>query len=232
MASEESLSPEEAEARVRSNTVSQHQEELGLIRRLLNTYLDGFRRLDSFTPSDANQLEYAWLLLTTRSFNSMRCAYDLLQRGYYSQAITLIRSVNEDWLTCNDCRNNQATLDALLKGGKMPKFVGMKDRLEEPLKQQWWDMYGEESQFAHARHRALKVLIDPETHTLALGGHYDRDLFIASCYSLIPAAVRMTEFLVLVLGPKSKLWAEQSLPIIQEAKAWMRAVESEVLNMT
>lgn len=232
MASGELSSLEEVEAQVKKHSASRHQEELSLIKRLLNAYLDGFRRLDSFTPSDVNQLEYAWLLLTTRSFNSMRCAYDLLQRGYYSQAITLIRSVNEDWLTCNDCRNNQATLDALLKDGKMPRFVEMKDRLEEPLKQQWWDIHGEESQFAHARLRALKVLIDPETHMLALGGHYDRDLFIASCYSLLPATVRMTEFLALVLGSKSELWAKRSLPIIQEAKTWMRAIETEVLNMT
>ena len=231
MTSEKPPSLEEEEAQVRRVTASQHQAELGLIEKLLNAYLAGFRSLGSFTPSDNNELEYAWLLLITRAFNSMRCAYDLLQRGYYSQTLTLVRSVNEDWLTCMDCLINRPTLEALLQGRKMPAYGDMAKRLEEPESKKWWDhIYGEQSQLAHARRRALTVLVDPDTHTLRLGGHYDKDLFVASCYSLIPAAARMTEFLGRVLGSRAQPWANESLPIVREAQAWMKRVEAEVLD--
>lgn len=219
------------EAQVTSDTAGKHERELDLIERLLNTYLAGLTGLRSFSPP--SELNDAWVRLVTRSFNSMRCAFDLIQRGYYSQAIVLVRSVKEDWLTCMDCRNNPDTLRALVNGGRMPKPKTMASRLDVHLREQWHCIYHEESQFAHASARAIRVLVDPKSHLLRLGGHYDRDLFIAACYSLVPAILRMMEFLAEVLRPNWQPLGNHVLQLFNEAPvvmgkahAWMREAEA------
>jgi len=116
MSTEKGPSAEEAEVQVKATTVAKHGQELALVEKLLNAYLAGFNKLGKFTLSENNESEYAWLLLTTRSFNSLRCAFDLLKKGYYSQAIMLIRSVFEDWYTAKDCETNSKTRNALLRG--------------------------------------------------------------------------------------------------------------------
>jgi len=62
MASETWPSLEEFEVKVKATTVAKHKEEISLIERLLNHYLTGFGKINKFTPSNDNKLEYAWLL--------------------------------------------------------------------------------------------------------------------------------------------------------------------------
>ena len=107
----------ELDAEVKKLTSTQHKVELKLAENLLTSFLKGFGRLGSFTRTKNNDLQYAWLLLTTRSFNSLCSAYALLQQGYYDQAIMLIRSVEEDWLTATDCEKNSETLKAVFQRG-------------------------------------------------------------------------------------------------------------------
>lgn len=114
----------ETESDIIRKTSGIHQRGLSIIGRLLNAYLAGFEVIDSFTHTKDNDLQYAWFKLVTRSFNSMRCAYILLERGYYTQALSLLRSVDEDWLMAKDCGKNSPTLDALLNDkGQLGKGV-------------------------------------------------------------------------------------------------------------
>ena len=132
---------EHEEATVKSTTSAKHKDELALVEKLLNVYIEGFNDLGSFTRNDRNDVEYAWLLITTRSFNSLRSAHILLQIGYYDQAIMLARSVQEDWLVATDCESNQATLKGILEDGdtfwkgelsfaKMAERHGFKETIE------------------------------------------------------------------------------------------------------
>ncbi len=96
MSSKSSRSLEDNDAQVQKATVKQHSEELKLIEDLLTQCRRRFTRLGSFTIGEDNRLGYAQLLLATRGFNSLHCAYELLQLGYYTQAMTLVRSTMED----------------------------------------------------------------------------------------------------------------------------------------
>lgn len=229
-------SVEEGEIQVKASTITQQKEEITLVEKFLTHYLAGFRKIDKFTPNDENELEYAWLLLTTRSFNSLRCAYDLLQKGYYSQAMMLIRTVDEDWLICRDCEVNQETLDALLKGeGKLRRgklsYLEMAKRIsDEFYDKAWVPNYGQESEIAHASQMALKILIDPDTNTLTLGGNYNKTLFVATCHALLKAAVGMTEFMVKLLGDDSTQWQKETYPTFQAACAYVKRISEEANN--
>jgi len=56
---------EEFEAKVKVTTLANHKKEINLVEKLLNHYLTGFNKLGKLTLSENNELEYAWLLLTT-----------------------------------------------------------------------------------------------------------------------------------------------------------------------
>ncbi len=233
MVSEVWPSLEEFEAQVKATTIAKHKEEISLVEKLLNHYLAGFRKINKFTPSEDNKLEHAWLLLTTRSFNSLRCAFDLLQKGYYSQAVMLIRTADEDWLTCRDCEVNQETLDALLSGkGELGKgrlrFSEMAKRISNEFYNKVWKVnYGQLSEIAHPRQFALKILTSLDTNELMLGGHFDDDLFVATCHALLRTAVGMTEFLVRLLGDNAAQWQIETYPTIKAASAYVERISKE-----
>lgn len=102
------------ESGVTKEIYSSRTSELGLIKRLLNSYLSGLEVVDHIVYSQENELYYAWLLLVIRSFNLMRSAYILLEKGYYESVIILLRSVYENWIVAADCEINPHTLSALL----------------------------------------------------------------------------------------------------------------------
>ena len=221
---------DEEESRVMKRTSSKYKRELNLIVDLLDAYVGAFGLIGSL-PED-NDLRLAWLLLVTRSFNSMRCAYDLLRRGYYSQALSLLRSVDEDWLICKDCEKHQPTVDALLhEKGELGKgdltYGKMAER--EGIKQEWDQGYGHLSKFAHGRPLALDVLIDPGSHEVRLGAHYDRVLLTYCCEVLIRAALRMTKYLVSVLGSRAELWMKETEAIVKEARVWLAELDQRYL---
>jgi hypothetical protein len=95
---DEVISLSVGEERVRQRAYSEHKPELDRLDRLFNALLDGFNRLPrtlAFGPSE----RYLSILLrlATRSINSLLSARLLLERGYFSQALTL-RSAAEDWI--------------------------------------------------------------------------------------------------------------------------------------
>jgi len=158
MDSESGESLEDRDAQAKAITREQHSSELRLAEDLLTACLQGFTSLGSFTPTADNRVQHAQLLLATRAFNSVRwCAYDLLQMGYYTQALTLIRSAMEDYLTALDCEKCEATVEAILDGktelgrGKLT-YTEMAKRQSEKFQKAWKHNYGGLSEYAaHAQ---------------------------------------------------------------------------------
>ena len=223
---ETSSSLEKYEAQVKATTTQEHGKEISLIKKLLNAYLAGFNKIGAFTLSENNELEYAWLLLTTRSFNSLRCASDLLKKGYYSQALMCIRSVFEDWHTAKDCETNPMTLNALLQGDDYfwkheGRYAEIAKRVEKRMEmpEAWKNIYGPLSTITHARKQALMILINPKTKELRLGSQYADGLFLASYQSFLAAASIIPELLHKLLGYNAKQWWTEILPPLQLAKA-------------
>ena len=225
---------EEVEAAVVAQSIKEYREVLDGIERILNGYIAGAVSIGRFTQTDDNKKEWVWFLLTTRSFASMRCAFDLLKKGYYTQSVMLIRSTLEDWLAGQDCLTCPSTLAALLDPrARMPHVSEMVDRLDSDL-QDWWrgkgkgdeGAYGVLSTFVHPRPRGLGMVINPESSKIRFGTEYDRRAFIFTATHLVTAARRMSELLARIAG---KEWLEGSAQsiFVKDAPALQKSLAEE-----
>ena len=176
--------------------------------------------LDSLTRNPGNDLQYAWLLLATRSTNSLRCALMLLESGYYSQSLTLVRSAMEDNLTALDCEGHEPTLKALLEGeGDLGKgdltFTRMAQRVSDKFAEDWKYNYGKLSEYAaHARHISVTHLVDSEK-ALRLAGVLRQRCVSGNCRrSFVWLHNNCTPHGKNV-GPKCTQLARKSLPGVQ-----------------
>lgn len=223
---------EDVERDVKKRTTAEQADHLTIAVKSLNIYIRGFQELERITPSEENELEWARRLLCARAFNSLRCAYLLLQVGYYTQALTLVRSVMEDWLIALDCESNPPTLKALLKGkGRMPRFEEMARRQGEAIRKLWRGLdhsgegtYGLLSTFAHPRKRSLGALLDRDKGLIRNGGQYNADMFALTCYYLVTEASGFTEILArLVHSTKpASVWLKELASFLDEALSWRK----------
>lgn len=222
----------EFETNVKKTTSASKKAELDTVENLLNQYLAGFRLLHEFKTGKVQRLELAWLLLVVRGFNSLRCAYDLVQKGYYSEAVIMIRSADEDYLTCRHCEINQETVDALLDGkSRISKFRKMAKDISPEFCKSWDANYGQLSEIAHPRQLAMGMTAKWDENRLNLGGDYIENHFIATCHALLRSAVGMVEFLSKLLGDSFPQWEKESLPAFQEACVYVEKVSKEYGNV-
>ena len=214
---------EEFEIKVKKTTIANKKAELDTIENLLNQYLAGFRVLGEFKAGEVQRLELAWLLLVVRGFKSLRCAYDLLQKGYYSQALILIRAAEEDYLTCRHCEINQETVEALLAGkSRINKFRKMAQDISTEFCENWDINYGQLSEIAHPRQLAMGMTANWKENKINLGVNYVESHFIATCQALLGSAVGMAEFLAKLLGKNASQWQKESSPAFQEACTYVK----------
>ena len=163
----------------------------------------------------------------------MRCANDLLQKGYYSQAVILIRAVEEDYLTSRHCEIDKGTIDALLDGkGKFKRFASMAKDISTKFYEHWQINYGQLSEIAHPRQLAMGLVANWKESKLNLGAEYDEIHFVATCHALLRSAVGMTEFLINLLGNSAEQWRVQSYPAFKDACAYVEKISEKMGSVT
>jgi len=206
---------EALEEEARQNTLKVQFANLGIVNRHLGLYAKTLNTLNGKVDPD-DQLGRALLLLGSRSFNSLRCAYDNLQMGYYAQAIILTRSALEDWLTLEDCRTEESTLTKLFKRGeRMPRFSEMADRLDSEKQAFWKDIEGHEgiygllSSISHPRYRALLFATNPETTLLRVGPDYFDEHFNVTSHHILMAISNHLHVLVEMAGTEAEFLRDE-----------------------
>ena len=100
---------EQDEQTVKEESWQKCEKQLRVVMGLLNSLHDGLIGDGTFTYGGGgeNDKHSVQLLYLYRSFNSVRCSYELVQLGYYTQAISLLRSALEDLLVCQRCKKEQ-----------------------------------------------------------------------------------------------------------------------------
>jgi len=229
------------EAKVRQTTVRKRQKEISLIAELLNIYTKGFNLVTSFQRTKDNDVPCAWLYLIARSFHSMRSAILLMLSGYYGSALTLLRTVTEDWLVGKDCEHYQPTLDTLLyekyrfgdrrlklRYKDMAERVKLKDDVKDIVYQ---DDYRFQSKFTHAGRLSLAVMRDQKTDELRVTPSYDGLLFYSCCELLMRNGLRMSElmykFLKSCSDEAAETWSKMVEPAVKEIGDWLRALRQK-----
>ena len=229
------------EAKVKKTTARKQQKEISLITELLNIYTKGFNLVTSFQRTEDNDVPYVWLLLITRSFHSMRSAILLMLSGYYGSALTLLRTVTEDWLVGKDCEHYRPTLDTLLYGKHrfgnkelklryrdMAERVRVKDNVKDIVYQH---DYSFQSKFIHAGRLSLAVMQDQKTDELKVTPSYDSLLFYCCCELLMRNGLKMNElmykFLKSCSDESAGTWSKMVEPAAKEIGDWLRALQQK-----
>jgi len=229
------------ESQVKRTTVRKHQKEISLMAELLNVYTNGLNQVHSFERTEDNDVQFAWLLIITRSLHSMRSAILLMLSGYYGPALALLRTVTEDWLVGKDCENYRPTLDALLyekyrfgdeklqlRYKDMAERVRVKDNVKDIVYQ---DDYRFQSKFTHAGRLSLAVIRDQKTDELRVTPSYDGLLFYSCCELLMRNSLRMNELMYKFLKSWSDetagTWSRMVEPAVKEIGDWLQALQQK-----
>jgi len=230
------------ETQVKKTTSKANQKEIELLTNTLNMYINGFNSIGSFTYNQDNEKETAWLLLVTRSFHSMRSALQLMLMGYYGQAISVLRTVTENFFICHDCIANPKAIEAILHNKyRIPdsnqklSFRQMASRTGN-MKIYEQD-YAHQSAVTHPSALSLGIIRDPKTNTINVSPRYDKILFLDCCEMVFRNALMMNEFMARLLEKlssktKATSWAEKAKQTIEEASDWLKRMREEFGNIT
>jgi len=224
------------ESQVKKVTRDSHQKEIELMTNILNMYINGFNSIDSFTYNQDNEKETAWLLLVSRSFHSIRVALQLMLMGYYGQAISLLRTVTEDFFICHDCIENPKAIEAILHNKhRIPSrkngltFYAMAERTGN-LRIYKSD-YKHQSEITHPSALSLGIIRDPKTNEIKVAPRYDKILFLDCCEIMVRNALMMSEFMARLLSKlsetKATSWAEKAKQTQKEAADWLNKMREE-----
>jgi len=145
------------ESRAQEDTKRKHWREIEFFAEVLNVFISGFNYMGSFELKEDNETEYIWLLIVTRCFHSIRCSINLMLKGYYSQAMSLLRTGTEDWFICGTCQSNEKVRRYLLQEkGRMPSYSSLAKQMS--AKDIYNGDYNYQSKFTHSSRLSLRVL--------------------------------------------------------------------------
>ena len=204
--------------------------ELSIVDAALDQILGGLEDFGSLKRKPDSRLESARLFLATRSFNSLWTAKNTLERGYYQQALTLIRMAIEDQLVADDIEVHPPTLDALLDGKeRISRFGKMAERLGPQGKAVWGANYGKVSEHAaHPRTMSLRGLNSISADgqlTLRPGGRYDDVEISTVLYYLSQEIVKVMKTVAQLTTPLGSDWVNRAMPIFEEVDSLWKAID-------
>ncbi len=89
-----------------------HWREIEICTGILNTFLSGFSSMGSFELKEENESEYVWLLILIRGLDSIKCAIDLMLKGYITDnrltcdggsGLVFVLNRHRAWQIVRDC---------------------------------------------------------------------------------------------------------------------------------
>ena len=225
---------QQVEDHIASNIRTQYSMELDVVDAALDQVLAGLYDFASLKGSPEGGLESARLFLATRSFNSLWNARQVLERGYFQQAMTLIRMTMEDMLVATDITHHPPTLDALLGGKRLCSFASMADRLGPEAREVWNKTYGMLSEYAaHPRTNSLRSLnsirADGQLH-LWPGGSDDKVYTEATLVFLSQRIHQVMATVAQITSPLGSDWVCRAMSEFQAIDALWKELEKKALN--
>ena len=228
------LSIDRTAAETASIIRERHAREFSAVEAALDDILRGLSDFGSRKQKPDNRLESARLFLATRSFNSLRVALQVLERGYYQQAMALVRMAQEDQMVALDSESHPATLSALLdddsKLGRGDLALGkMAERVSAKTKETWDDDYGMLSRYgAHPRRGSIEELVEvgPDGQiVLRPGSHYDETWVNVVLYYILRELVQVFATVAKVTALAGIDWVTSALPTLKEVDLLWRQID-------
>lgn len=225
-----------AEQEAQKIIVEKHFEVVGLLDKMLDTYIKGFNLIPSLDSKQSDTI-WTWLFLIMRTFYSLRCSIELMKKAYYAQAMALIRIVTEAYFLCGNCENDQTIADAILRnkpnrpdGRTIFNYRNLADSMGALVV---YDKdYVFECEFAHTSNLSVGIMttkVDASNRELRPIPKYDEILFMACCELSLKNGILMSSFLEKLLDSVSKekvnAWRLQSKKGIREILDWLDSLK-------
>ena len=180
------------EARAVENyTKDQAPEIVCLLQEAVGIFADAFSISENSDTTDAT---LAKMSLLSQNFATLKCSVDLAIRGYYTQALNLLRNVYENWIAFHYLSKCPNKADLCLRHSKKRQPPGHAAMLKEldsdfnPLKGQMRKWYSTLCSFAHTDPVGVLPQISndhiPDETSIRFGSTYKDDLFRASAYAI------------------------------------------------
>lgn len=221
MSQDESVNVLDTETRNIRTTMEKHWHEIELFTGIQNVFLSGFSSIPTFEYKDES--EYIWLLMLIRAFNSVRCSIDLMLKGYYSQSMSIIRTITEGYFVCGTARDNEKVRDCLLRDSEMPKYSKL--AAEMKASSIYRNDYHYQSKFTHSTRLSLRVLYDLDRKVAKVAPSYDETLFLLCTESLMRASICMFEVFANLLTNLDKVraqsWSEDNIAKRDSVINWL-----------
>jgi hypothetical protein len=226
------------EKQVQEYTVRKHSEEFELMASMLNLYLEGFSLIGNY-KLDNNEADWVLLLLLTRSFHSLRSSIELIKKGYYVQAIALIRIVTENYFICGNCKEHQYIVEAIIhnkpnraNGTTRFNYKSLASNMGSSI--MYEKDYTFECEFAHCSNLSANVMtkeIDDKNRELSVAPSYNELMFMASCELLFKNGILMTRFLENILSDLSEekvnVWRNKSVLGFNKINKWLAELKEK-----
>ena len=198
-----------------------HGHDLEVVNVALDQILQGLDAFAYVKQRPDSRLEDAQMFLAVRSFNSLHTARQLLERGYYQQASTLIRMAMEDQLVVEDAETHPPTLDALLddKGSISSgdlTYGKMAERISPEAKKVWDEKYGGLSARAAHPRRLSMLSLTTVRRTVRPGGHYDEAQVKLTFLYLLEQLGNVLRTVGLLTVNAGSPWVEGARPALRD----------------
>jgi|GEM_PF-1931088 len=180
----------ELEAKAVVDSTRENASEIvQLLQNAIGLLGDGFSVAGNLPRTDA---DLAKMGLLSANFATLKCATDIALRGYYTQSVSLLRNVYENWIAFHYLTEHPDESDAWLDGGKRPpghsvmcKALGSHFN---PLQGRMRESYGELCRFTHTSSVWVlpQIATDrvPNEVTVHFGVNYDGELFKSCAYGI------------------------------------------------
>jgi len=153
-------------------------------------------------------------------------------KGYYSQAMSLLRTGTEDWFICGTCQSNEEVRSCLLRDKGRLKYW----KLAKEMKATgvYKNDYSYQSKFTHSSRLSLRVLYNLKTESMGIGPTYDKVLFLLCAESLVRVFLRMAEYMGRILvyldKDKAKSWDTENSQKLKDAVDWLEELREKYGN--
>ena len=221
MEQNESVSVPNAELEVTKATQKMHQREIEIFTEVQNIFLNGFSSIPTFEYKDES--EYICLLILIRTLNSIRCSIELMMKGYYSQSMSILRTITEDWFICGTVKENVQVRDCLIRDKKMPHYKDL--AIQMNALNVYEGDYHYQSQFTHSSRLSLRVLYDLDNNVAKVAPSYDESLFLLCAESLMRVSILMCAVFATLLTDldkeKAQSWSENNIAKLDSVTNWL-----------
>ena len=207
---------------------SEHQGWFRTIETALDQVIQGLNDFSEFKGWPDGEVESGRMFLATRTFRSLHMALRLVERGYWQQALGVIRMAMEDMLVTEDIEGNPAALNALFsKEGRFGRgkltYQKMAERISKRTGSAWATDYGDVSKYAaHPGMKALESIVTWDAAGkphLSIASSYSKGQ-VAACVSMAAGVTLnlMATVFKLLRGTGSN-WESQALPAFKAVDA-------------